>query len=100
MQGEKLQNIQRRGKYIRDVRMFTQLLDDLLINNTSISDGETVSKFTKRMKIVTEDESDYGRRIDLIVKSKKAEEQYNLSSNEFKQSNAAIDISMLVFLMT
>ena len=63
--------------------MFSQLLDDLLMNDTSITfyDGETVSRSTKRMKLLTEDESEYGRRIDLIVKSKEAEEQYDLCSN-------------------
>jgi hypothetical protein len=66
------------------LRMFCQLLDDLLMTETSITfyDGETASKSTKRMKILTEDESDYGRRIDLIVKSKEAENQYDLFSND------------------
>lgn len=74
--------------------MFSQLLDDLLMNDTSITfyDGETVSRSTKRMKILTEDESEYGRRIDLIVKSKEAEEQYDLCSNEFKKTNVPIDV--------
>ncbi|KAI9333633.1 hypothetical protein BD770DRAFT_26945 [Pilaira anomala] len=74
--------------------MFSQLLDDLLMNDASITfyDGETVSQSTKRMKILTEDESEYGRRIDLIVKSKEAEEQYDLCSNKFKKTNVSIDV--------
>lgn len=76
------------------VRMFCQLLDDLLMNDTTIAfyDGETVSQATKRMKILTEDETEYGRRIDLIVKSQEAEEQYDLCSNEFKKTNVSIDV--------
>ncbi|KAG1080977.1 hypothetical protein G6F42_023131 [Rhizopus arrhizus] len=75
------------------IRMFSQLLDDLLMNDTSITfyNGETVSRSTKRMKTIMEDESEYGRRIDLIVKSKEAEEQYDLCSNEFKKANVSID---------
>lgn len=46
---------------VTHVRMFTQLLDDLLMNDTSINfyDGETVSRSAKRMKILTGDESEY-----------------------------------------
>lgn len=55
-------------------------------------DGETVSRSTKRMKILTEDESEYGRWIDLIVKSKEAEEQYDLCSNEFKKTGVSTDV--------
>ena len=74
--------------------MFMQLLDDLLMNDTSISfyDGETISRATKRMKIITENELEYGRRSDLIVKNKEAEEQYDLSSNEFKKTGMSHDI--------
>lgn len=55
-------------------------------------DRETVSRSTKRMKILTEDESENGRRIDLILKSKEAEDQYDLCSNEFKKTNVSIDV--------
>lgn len=74
--------------------MFEQLLDDLLMDTTSISfyDGEVMSQSTKRMKIITENESEYDRRIDLIVKSKEAEEQYDLCSNEFKKIGVPHDI--------
>ncbi|KAI8884032.1 hypothetical protein K501DRAFT_272101 [Backusella circina FSU 941] len=70
------------------LRLFEQPLDDLLINTTNINfyDGESVSRSTKRMKIIMEDESEYDRRIDLVVKSKENEEQYDLCSNEFKKT--------------
>jgi hypothetical protein len=59
--------------------------------NISFYDGETMSRSTKRMKTIIEDESEHGRRIDMIVKSKEAEEQYELCSNEFKKSGVSHD---------
>ncbi|CAO3625364.1 unnamed protein product [Mucor hiemalis] len=74
------------------VRMFTQILDELLMDETSLAfyDGETVSQSTKRMKLMNEDQCEYGRRIDLIDKSREDEEQYDLCSNEFKKANVTI----------
>ncbi|KAI9365278.1 hypothetical protein BD770DRAFT_406513 [Pilaira anomala] len=53
------------------LRKFSQLLDGLMTNSTSIIfyNPEAVSSSTKRMKIFTEDDTDYGRRIDLIVRN-------------------------------
>lgn len=75
------------------VRMFTQTLDDTLMDETSLAfyDGETVSRSTKRMKLMNEDQCEYDWRFDLIVKSREDEEQYDLCSNEFKKADVTID---------
>ncbi|CAO3680292.1 unnamed protein product [Rhizopus stolonifer] len=90
----KVYNNEKTLSKVTHLRMFEQLLDDLLMDTTSINfyDGEVMSRSTKRMKIVTENESEYGCRIDLIVKSKEAEEQYDLCSNEFKKTGVPHDI--------
>lgn len=56
-----------------DLRMFTKFLDELTMKDTNISfcGRKTILKSTKRMKMVTEQESVYGCRTDLIVKAKK-----------------------------
>lgn len=40
---------------------------------------------------MNEDQCEYGRRIDLIVKSREDEEQYDLCPNELKKANVTID---------
>jgi hypothetical protein len=57
-----------------------------------VYDGETVSNATRRMFITKGDEVDYGRRIDLIIKTKDGDPQYELAANEFKRSNVSNDI--------
>jgi hypothetical protein len=76
------------------LRKFAQVLEHLLETTTLIEiyDGETVSNVTRRMLITKGEEVDYGRRIDLIVKTKDGEQQYELAANEFKRSNVSNDL--------
>ncbi|KAG2229087.1 hypothetical protein INT48_005356 [Thamnidium elegans] len=46
------------------------------------------------MEILMENEAEYGRRIDLLIKSTNSEEQCDLCSNEFKKSNVTTNIKL------
>ncbi|KAI9032856.1 hypothetical protein CLU79DRAFT_693330, partial [Phycomyces nitens] len=75
------------------LRQFLRLLEDLMQDtNINFYDGETVSRLTKRTKILTEDESEYGRQIGLIVRCKEAKGQYDICPNEFKKTGVSTDV--------
>lgn len=78
------------------LRKFEEILDKLLFSCSSLTyvEGEGVCQSTRRMEILTESESEYGRRIDLLIKSTNLEEQYDICSNEFKKSNVTTEIKL------
>ncbi|KAG2207220.1 hypothetical protein INT47_012273, partial [Mucor saturninus] len=78
------------------LRKFEEKLDKLLLSCTILTytDGEGVCQSTRRMQTMTESNSEYGRRTDLLIKSTNSEECYDISSNEFKKRDVSTDVKL------
>ncbi|KAI7887964.1 uncharacterized protein EV154DRAFT_325096 [Mucor mucedo] len=74
------------------VRKFQEILD-ILFKNTKIfaKDGESSSEAAKSNQITSEDATQYGRKLDVLVSSEQnAHDDIKVCSNEFKKPDATL----------
>ncbi|KAG0163098.1 hypothetical protein DFQ30_000739 [Apophysomyces sp. BC1015] len=73
------------------LRKFAELLDILFEdeNDVAIYDGETISQASQYIQLLNEDDTDTGRRIDLLSKTKYNDTVIEVSSTEFKRLTAS-----------
>ncbi|KAG0757608.1 hypothetical protein G6F62_007207 [Rhizopus arrhizus] len=85
------------GSYSENMylRKFAELMDILFEdeNDVAIYDGETISQASQYMQILNDDETDSGRRMDMLSKTKYNDTVIEICSTEFKRLTASTTIS-------
>lgn len=75
------------------LRKFADIVDVLFQKtNLFIKDGENVCEASKRMQIINEGDTTYGRRLDLIVLCEQGAKDMELCSLEFKKGDASFNL--------